>query len=422
MTRSTLLVLSQTYVPDTPSVGQHMHDAAAALAARGHRVIVLTSARGYDDPEARFPKREARDGVEIKRLPLCSFGKGRIAVRLIGGLSFCLQAAVRGVFTRGLKGIVVSTSPPMAPLAAFAIRLFRRRCGVLYWAMDLNPDQAIAMGKTTPGSLPARLFEWLNRLTLRRSDRVVALDDFMAARLGAKVPESDLPQRTVVMPPWPHVDADRPPLDHAANPFRREHGLDGKFVVMYSGNLSIAHPIDTLLEAAVRLKDHPRLFFLFVGGGLGAQRVREVIAEHDPPNMKLLPYQPLERLPQSLSAADVHLVAMGDDMVGIVHPCKVYGAMAVGRPILLLGPRASHVGRLLDEHDIGWHIDRGDPAAAAATLERIAQTPAADLEAIGTRARRVIADDLSPDRLTNQFVETVEQTLPPGRSSGSGSG
>ena len=77
------LVLSQVYVPDPASVGQHMHDAAAEMVSRGYRVVVLTANRGYDNPSIRYKRREIVDGVEIRRLPLSSFGKRSIKQRLL---------------------------------------------------------------------------------------------------------------------------------------------------------------------------------------------------------------------------------------------------------------------------------------------------------------------------------------------------
>src|SRR5262249_10288388 len=138
------------------------------------------------------------------------------------------------------------------------------------------------------------------------------------------------------------------------------HGLEGKFVAMYSGNLSIAHPLETVLQAAEQLRHRDDVVFLFVGGGLGRREVEEFAAWHPNANIRLLPYQPREKLRESLSAADVHLVSMGNAMVGIVHPCKIYGAMACGRPVLLIGPRASHAGELIERHHCGWRIDHGN--------------------------------------------------------------
>ncbi len=406
-TPPTLLILSQVYVPDPASLGQHMHDAAAEMARRGFRVVVYTSARGYDDSSMKYPKRETLDGVEIRRLPLSSFGKKSIAIRLLGGILFLIQAMLRAVWTRNLACILVSTSPPMCSFAGVTIARIRR-VPVKYWAMDLNPDQMIAMGKTKPTDFAARVFDWLNRQILRRAASVVALDRFMAQRLEAKTPVGS---RMAVIPPWPHIDQSDEPIAHEVNPFRRDQKLDGKFVIMYSGNISPAHPVTAVLEAAVNLRDDPRLLLLFIGGGLGKREIEEAIAKHKLTNIRLLPYQPLETLHFSLSAGDVHLVTMGDNMVGIVHPCKVYGAMAVGRPVLFLGPSPCHISDILEQSRIGWHIPSGDGAAATATIRRLMDTPPAELADIGRRAQKMTSEQLSKKALCKQFCDVLEAGL-----------
>ncbi len=401
---STLLVLSQVYPPDPASVGQHVADAAEMMAARGWRVVVLAANRGFDDPSIKYPAREHRHGVRVRRLPLSSFGKSSITLRLLAGTSFMLQCIARGVFTRRLGVIMVSTSPPMCSVAAMVIAAVRR-VPIKYWVMDLNPDQMIELGRITERSLPARVFNWLNRRILKRARDVIVLDRFMADRLNRK---RDVRDKQTIMPPWPHDDH-LAVVDHGDNPFRAEHGLDGRFVIMYSGNHGITNPVTTILEAALRLQDRPELVFMFVGGGVCKPEVDDTIERHRPANIRSLPYQPLSQIRYSLSAADVHLVSVGDPVVGVVHPCKVYGAMAVARPILLLGPEPCHVSDIINEQEIGWHIQHGDVDGAMATIETIIRTPASQLEAMGRRARDIVTRQLSKDVLCNRFCDILER-------------
>ncbi len=408
MNRNVYLVISQVYVPDPAAVGQHMHAAARELARRGWRVIVLTSDSGYDDPSVRFPRREVRDGVEIHRLPWSGFGKSSILVRLLGGLSFCLQALIHALLLPPARRVLVSTSPPMAPLVSLGLKRLR---GTPYsfWAMDLNPDQMIAIGAVGEGSVPARLFEGMIRRTLRDADRVIALDRFMSERITRKV---DCGRRLAVLPPWSELDAARAPLDHASNPFRRRHGLDGRFVVMYSGNIAMVHPLDTLLQAAVQLDgqdDSP--MFVFIGGGKGREAIERVMQERSPSNIMLLPYQPLETLHESLSAADLHVVAMGEHMVGIVHPCKVYGAMAIGRPILYLGPRRSHIADLVSD-GLGWLVEHGQVDQAVDAIGAARALGPERRREIGDRARRVVRERLDADALCRRFCDLIAAPPP----------
>ena len=119
---------------------------------------------------------------------------------------------------------------------------------------------------------------------------------------------------------------------------------------MYSGNHSPVHPLDTVLQAAERLAFEPRIAFCFVGGGSEHAKVRQSPASRELPNVLCLPYQPLHELSASLSAADLHLVVLGEPMAGLVHPCKIYNVMAIGIPVLFVGPPASHVGDIANSN------------------------------------------------------------------------
>jgi colanic acid biosynthesis glycosyl transferase WcaI len=203
-------------------------------------------------------------------------------------------------------------------------------------------------------------------------------------------------------------------VDHRENPFRGRHGLEGKFVVMYSGNHGPSNPIGTILEAARRLQDMSDVVFLFVGGGVGKREVEEAASS----NIRSLPYQPLGELRYSLSAADVHLVTVGDGVVGIVHPSKVYAALAVARPVLLVGPEESHVGEILREEDVGWRVSQGDVAAAERILRALAHTSPAALAAKGERGRSLLASRFSKAALCARFCDAVERGLGAGNRPG----
>jgi len=238
---------------------------------------------------------------------------------------------------------------------------------------------------------------------------VVVLDRYMAERVKRQY---RVHGRMEVLAPWPHELA----FDEAAagaNPFRAEHQLDGRFVVMYSGNHSPASPVATLLQAALRLRDDPRLVFLFIGGGLGKREVDEAIAAQRPANIISLPYQPLERIKYSLSAADLHVVTLGNDMVGIIHPCKIYGAMAAGRPVLVIGPRPSHASDLVERHEIGWRANHGDVDGVVAAIRHAAEMPAESRAAIGRRARAAIRDHFGKPELCAAFCDVVERGIRP---------
>jgi glycosyltransferase involved in cell wall biosynthesis len=333
-----ILLLNQCFYPDVVSTAQHLTDLAIALAARGHDVTVIASDRGYDDPAARFKRRERWNGIDIIRIPSLSFGKNGRWRRAFSFASFLLMCALRLLTLRRFDVVVALTSPP---LISFLGALFVKLEGgkFCFWVMDLNPDEAIAAGWLDERSIASRVLQRMLKYSLNVAARTVVLDRFMKERVVAKGFD---PARIAIVPPWSHDDhVQYSPAGREE--FRQKHGLTEKFVVMYSGNHSPCHPLDTLLDAARALKERPEIVFCFVGGGSEQVKVRDLAAKHGLTNVKCLPYQPLNELAGSLSAADLHVVVMGDPFVGIVHPCKVYNIMSVGAPTLYIGPTPSHV-------------------------------------------------------------------------------
>ena len=401
-----LLIFTQVFPPDPAAVGQYMLDAAVAMQRRGHRVRVFTANRGYEDPTLQYAAREIIDGVEVHRLPFSSFGKKPIYKRLLGTISFMLQCFWITLTTRRIGGILFSTSPPMIGFV-LSIAALLRRVPSAYWAMDLNPDQLIALRKISASSLTARVLEAVNRFILKRTSLVIALDRFMADRLRQRAPLDD---KMVVIPPWPH-ERYISDLEIATNPFRATHNLAGKFVVMYSGNHTASNPLATLLEATLAFKDDTDLIFAFVGGGLGKSGVEAFIREHRLTNVISIPYQPLADLRHSLSAADVHVVSLGAELVGIVHPCKIYSAMAVARPILFFGPNPSHISDLLEGHSFGWQIAHGEVAKTVETLRQLRSLPIEQLHGMGKLAHAVLHDGLSQENLCGRFCDALETHL-----------
>jgi len=242
--------------------------------------------------------------------------------------------------------VVALTSPP---LVSFLGSLFVRIKGgkFFFWVMDLNPDEAIAAGWLKQHSFPAKVFRALLKSSFDHADGIIALDHFMKSRIVAK---GVRPELVTVLPPWAHDDQvyyDR----QGREDWRREHGLAEAFVVMYAGNHSPCHPLQTLLEAAQLLADRNDIVFLFVGGGSEQERVRQFAAREGLKNVRCLPYQRAETLSASLSAADLHTVVMGDPFVGIVHPCKLYNILRVGTPFLYIGPQDSHVSEIAAKLD-----------------------------------------------------------------------
>jgi glycosyltransferase involved in cell wall biosynthesis len=272
-----VLLLNQYFWPDVAATAQYASELAKRLADQGHLVTALASRRAYDRPGVRFAGSEA----------------------------YLLSCLLRLAALPRFDVVLAMTSPP---LISFLGAVFTRVKGgqLVLWVMDLNPDQAIAAGWLAENCLSGRFLRFLLRASLRQADAIVALDRFMKERLVEKGASAE---KVTVLPPWTHDGHVRYDAE-GRRAFRAEHGLEGKFVVMYSGNHSPCHPLDAVVEVAAELNrrggEDAEVRFVFVGGGSEFEKV----LGRGLPNVVCLPYQPLERLSASLSAADLHVVVM----------------------------------------------------------------------------------------------------------------
>ncbi|HEY0430355.1 MAG TPA: glycosyltransferase family 4 protein [Pyrinomonadaceae bacterium] len=394
-----VLLLNQCFYPDVASTAQHLSDLAVELARSGHEVTVIASDRGYDNPAIRFPRREVWQGINIIRIPSLALGKSSKWRRVVNFASFLFVCTWRLLWLGRFDAVFALTSPPLISVLG-AVFVMTKGGRFISWVMDLNPDEAVAAGWLKRDSLTARFLFRLLNFSLKRADRIIVLDRFMKQRIMDKGVTED---KLAVIPPWSHNDRVAYDRDGGAA-FRSAHGLSDKFVVMYSGNHSPCHSLDTLLSAARRIEDREDIAFCFVGGGSEYEKVK--LQAQELRNIVCLPYQPLDSLAMSLSAADVHVVVMGDAFTGIVHPCKIYNMLEIGSPVLYIGPATSHVVDViskLDDPEIVCSAKHGD----VDTVVNYIVAGSRNLAGRRSAAAVKMASAFSKDALLPRIVELI---------------
>ncbi len=396
-----VLLLNQCFHPDHVSTAQHLSDLALELAKAGHRVTAVAASRGYDDPSRRFPTHETWQGIDIHRIWTPGLGKRAKWRRLVDFAVFWLNAARILLLLPKHDVTVCLTSPPLISTLGTLVAKWKGGA-IVPWVMDLNPDEAVAAGWLNEGGMVERVLTLVQNWSFRQASRIIALDRFMAERLQAKGVRAEVIHTDA---PWSHDQAVS--YDEAARAaFRSKHGLTDKFVVMYSGNHSPCHPLDTVLAAAQALVDDPRIHFLFVGGGSEFQKVRAFQSDQALSNITTLPYQPIAEISGSLSSADLHLVVMGNPFVGIVHPCKIYNILMLGIPFFFVGPERSHGGDLVKRLD-DPHYARLIPQGAVTQLTEELRAAAERGHQSTNAAAQKVAAEFSQQRLCPQLVDVI---------------
>ena len=409
MNKLKILAISQVYYPDTASVSQHLTDLLENLSNKGHDVTVFSSKRDYENPEISYPRNELVNNVKIHRIDNTGFGKKKIIFRLIDFFTFNLLIFSKLLFIkkREYDLIIGLTSPPL--LSYIGLKLARfKNIKFVYWTMDLQPELSIVANYIKDGSKAAKLLQKRGDYIFKFSNKIITLDSFMEKhilkRIGSDKKEID------VIPVWPVIDK-LYEGDRLSNPFRIQNNFNDKIAVMYSGNHSVMHPLTTMLEAAVMLRDDPRFLFVHVGGGVKLREVIEYKQKFNLDNILILPYQPRENIHISLGSADIHVVSLGDNCTGFTHPNKIYGSMFVGRPILYIGPNNSHISEILDKCPGNISVGHGETNLLVDSLVNFADKSEKEKDLIGNRNKDYANQFFHPNILIDKMIKSIESTL-----------
>ena len=416
-----ILVLSLYYEPDRcQSNGPIIRALCEDWAAAGHEVTVLSSFPHYSCesvwPEYRGrllqfdrvgPVRVIRSYIYVSR-ERSSIG------RLLNYLSFNLSALVAGLFS-GRQEVIFAISPPLTiGLTAWLLSLLKR-APYCYNLQDIWPEAAVRLGMLRQPWL-IRLFELVEKFVYRTSRRIFAISgEFRESLLKKGVPDDKI----TVLPNFVDTDFLRP-LPRS-NEFSRRHGLEGRFVVLYAGNLGLSQGLEVILDAAEELAASAagdEVLFLLVGQGSCQDQLRQSAARRGLTNLRFLPLQPEADVPLLYASCDLALIPLRKGITATSVPCKTYAIMACGRPYLASVDPGSSVWELTAELGCGWTIPPEDGTALAATVSRLAAARD-QLESRGREGRAAAEKLFSRRAITASYRRHLEELARPaeGRSS-----
>ena len=400
------VILNQYYVPDVASTGHLLAELAHEAARLGRKVSVITSFPSYGPPETWQPceAREVRDGVRVWRMKTTRFGKDSLVGRASNSATFLVPLGIRMLLARSRGRIFMYTSnPPFLGIIGGVVSLFRRHDYIVL-LHDSYPHLAVLVGKIKSGSVIERAWHQVNRLFYRRARQTIVLCDKAKELVVREYGVS--PRRVQVIHNWADPKMLRP-VPKAECAFARQHGYDGRFTLLYSGNLGLYYEFDTMLEAANRLRDDPGFRLVFVGAGGKKAYIERRIAELRLPNVDVHQYQPFEALNDSLNSCDASMVTIAQGVEGISFPSKFYSSLAVGKPVLALSEPGSELQRMVRDTSSGLWSPIGDVDALMANIAALRADPAR-AAAMGRSAREAMERRFTIQAATREYLRVVD--------------
>ena len=347
------LLISQVFYPDEVSTASLFTGLCSSLVKKGVPVEVWAGQPSYTN-SARQPKTVNYRGIKIRYIPSTNFRKTSIFGRFLNILTFSLCVSSRLIFAREKIAVWTHTTPPFTGIIASLI-CRRKKRKFIYILLDIFPEGMIRLGKLSGKNLMVKLWDRMFIRSLERSDRIIAIGRDIKQWVGERNPA--LLGKTEYIPHW-HDENIIFPVDFETNNFVGEYGLNGKFLVQYSGNMGLWNEMKAIGKA---VKYSPGgVTFIFIGGGIRKQELTEEFMDNDPGNVILLPFMPENKFNESLNASHVHLVTMIENLVGMAVPCKIYGILAAGKPVIGMVPENSEIGLIIKEENCGILLNPGD--------------------------------------------------------------
>jgi len=373
-----LLVLNQYYWPGVEATAHLLTELCEALTEDFEVTVVTGRLRGREHD----PDYEQANGVEVIRLHSTAYDRASLRGRAANYVTYLARAFRHGLRSPRPDIVLCMTDPPIVGNVALVVAR-RFRVPLVVVSQDVFPEIAVQLQRLRNPAL-VRVLGVLTSYYLRRADRVVAIGTKMKERLEAKGTSSS---RIRVIPNWVDTAALAPaPRD---NPWAREHGLAGRFVVMHSGNIGHAQDLDTLILSTTYLRDLHELAVVLIGFGV---RHADYVAQAqrlEADAVSFLEYQPREVLSHSLSSADVHFVGLARGLSGYVVPSRLYGILAVGRPVIAAAEDDSETAEVVRRAGCGIVLPPGRPDLLASTIRELAAGEH-DLEEMGKRGRAYV--------------------------------
>ena len=408
MTARRILFIGLNYAPEPIGIGPYSAGLAEALVERGHTVEAIVGQPYY--PEWKlFPRFKRRwktseeNGVKITRcphyIPANPTGKKRMAHHA-SFASSAYPAARRA--RRDLKPDLVFTVAPSMIAAPVALRM-ARRAGVPLWmhVQDFEVGAALATGLIDSESRMANAAARFEDRMLHSADLVSTISHPMCQLLATK---GIAPDRIMEMRNWAnHAHA----MDKAdGQRLRREWGLDGKVIALYSGNIANKQGLDVVIEAARLLQDREDIAFVICGEGpnrLKLERLAKGLG-----NVVFRDLQPEARIGDLLTMADIHLLPQLHDAEDLVLPSKLGNMLASGRPVIATVRPGTGIAREL--LDCGIVVPPEEPDSIVTAINALAAHPDYRVrmgKAAADRARHAWTKDSVIDR----FEEGLERLL-----------
>lgn len=424
MNKPHLLIYAHYYHPDVASTGQILKELAEGLLEK-FQVTVLCVVPSYTGKiDEAFTKQkyyyEELNGVRIIRVRVPPFDKTNRFSRVKNIVAYFFRAMWATLKVPNVDYVYSISQPPvLGGLLGCYGKIFRN-ARFIYNIQDFNPEQIIATGYSK-NQLVLSLMAGLDKMSCRMADKVIIVGRDMIQTLEKRFTKKNgtisksMPKYAFINNWIDEKEIYPLPMSHPkVDAFRKAYGLDGKYVIMYSGNLGLYYDLENILPKLARYPegtmtaDGREVVFAFVGDGSIKKQLVEIKEQLHMENVVFIPYQDKADLIYSLNAADVHWCVSAKGIKGVSVPSKLYGAIATARPILAVLEEGAEARLIVEETECGLLSAPCDYDAMLANLQALLDIAGSEAEkAMGDRGRDYLVKHLTKDVSIAKYTEEI---------------
>ena len=418
MKKKKLLIYAHYYIPDTASTGQILRELAEGMLDKFDITVicVVPSYLGTIEDKYKTQKyyEEEINGVKILRIRVPEFSKTNKKSRVKNIVSYFF-GAMGATFKVGRMDYVLSISQP--PILGGLLGVWGKwvkHAKYIYNIQDFNPEQVLAVGYTK-SKLITNAMMWFDKFSCKRSDLVITVGRDLVETVENRFKGKRVP-KTVMINNW--VDENEIyPLDESNErviAFKKKYDLNGKFVIMYSGNIGLYYDLENLIKIVEKIKpatktaDGREVIFAFVGAGSVLDKLVLYVKEHHMDNVAFIPYQDKADLIYSLNAGDVHWCVNAKGIKGVSCPSKAYGIMAAAKPVIGVLESGTEVRRLVEECRCGKCCEPGNYMKVEEIIRWYIENAENDeVKQMGMNGRKYLEEKLTRNVSVQRYAEEI---------------
>lgn len=405
--KKSVKLLSEYFYPEPTATGKLMAQLGSELSKKGFKVEVYTRRPNHRAKNnAKLPRKEIYNGVKINRLPCIQLDKENLLFRIINWLSFLFNLLIDLSLKSSSKDILlIVTNPPILPFVGLFFNVVRgqRFIPIIY---DIYPDIAVALGVVEENGFFVRLWKRFNSVLYRRASRIVVIGNQMKKTIVNETGANFFESKIKVIYNWEDPDFIKP-IDKEDNTFAKENGYSEVLTVLYSGNFGLYNDLFTIIYAAERVQKLP-VRFVFIGDGAQKKKLKKIVRDKNLKNVDFHPYQPFDRLPLTLTCADISVISEDRRVNSLCSSSKLYSSLASGQAVLALVNRDSDIADIIRRCNCGFRVDQGDVHQVVNHLKFWLRNRE-ELKNMGKKARKHFEEHYTIRHSVEKYVDMLEE-------------